>query len=243
MKYAFRTDRGIKRNSNQDACIAFCPAPDACAAIVCDGIGGGNAGDVASRLTVETVSARLRDGWRGGISATSVRNLLLTSINAANITVYDAAHADPELAGMGTTIVAAVLLRDQLIVAHVGDSRAYLFSGSRMQRLTKDHSLVQAMVDKGDLSPEEAERHPKKNYITRALGVADAVQIDFTEESLSSDARVLLCTDGLSNYVAPEVLCEMMRALPVEALPDGLIEEANRNGGGDNITAAVIAVN
>ena len=241
VKYAFRTDRGIKRKTNQDACVVFSPAPEVCVAVVCDGIGGGRAGDVASELAVRTVSDRIRAGWRDQMPDASVRNLMLTSINAANFAVVDAASAEPSFSGMGTTIVAAVLRGNALTVAHVGDSRAYV-CGDALRRLTKDHSLVQAMVDEGVLSDEEAERHPKKNYITRALGIEDAVDVDFTEETLLPEERVLLCTDGLSNYVSGERLFEMLRELPVESLPDSLIDEANRNGGGDNITAAVIAV-
>ena len=242
MNYSFRTDKGKKRESNQDACNAFSPADNACFGVVCDGMGGGNAGDVASLLAVNTISERVKAGWHEGMTADSVKNLLLTSITAANICVYDAACAQPELSGMGTTVVAAAIVGDELVLAHAGDSRAYLSTEEALQRLTRDHSLVQAMVDAGTLSPEAAAEHPRRNYITRALGVNERIEIEFTEARVNKGDRLLLCSDGLFNFVPEEQIRQLMQSEPEEFISKRLIDAANDGGGGDNVSAVVISL-
>ena len=175
------------------------------------------------------------------MSASSIQNLLLTSITAANICVYDASVSKKELFGMGTTVVAAVVSGDTLVVAHAGDSRAYVFDGE-LRAVTRDHSVVQEMVDAGSITAAEARSHPVKNYITRALGVEERIEIDFCEATLSGGEKILLCSDGLTNYVSEEAIGEILREFPTEFIPQRLIEAANAGGGGDNVTAAVISV-
>jgi len=233
------TDRGVVRATNQDNCMAACPDDGSCFAVVCDGMGGALGGDVASEIAVKTISGRIAAGWRAGMSNESLVNLLTTSITAANICVLDRAEEDPRLRGMGTTVVAAAIQQDRLVIAHVGDSRAYAFT-DRLEQLTKDHSLVQDMVDAGMLTPEQASVHPNKNYITRALGVAERVEIDFTERSFSDHEKLLLCTDGLTNYVDEDAIAGILSSGRPEETARLLVEEANRNGGGDNVTAVVI---
>lgn len=242
MNYSFKTDKGKKRESNQDACVAFSLDEQVCFAAVCDGMGGGNAGDVASLLAVNTVSERVKAGWHADMTADSVKNLLLTSITAANICVFDAANAQPELSGMGTTVIAAVILGNRAILAHAGDSRAYLSTADGLRRLTRDHTLVQAMVDAGTLSPEAAAAHPRRNYITRALGVDERIEIEFTETSLQKGDRLLLCSDGLFNFVPEPRIRELMQSEPESFIPKRLIDAANDGGGGDNVSAVVISL-
>ena len=239
MKYSILTDKGIVRDSNQDSCMAVCPDEDSCFAVVCDGMGGANAGDVASDIAVKTITERVTAGWRSGMSNESVINLLASAITAANIAVYDRAEEDPSLAGMGTTVVAAVVIRDRLVVAHAGDSRAYSLT-DRLTCLTKDHSLVQSMVDEGLITEEQARVHPKKNYITRALGIEEKIEIDFSEFSFSPGEKVLLCSDGLTNFVTDEDICGILSEGPYETYARRLVNAANGNGGGDNISAVVI---
>ena len=239
MKYSVMTDRGVVRATNQDNCMAACPDDDSCFAVVCDGMGGALGGDVASEIAVKTISGRIAAGWRAGMSNESLVNLLTTSITAANICVLDRAEEDPRLRGMGTTVVAAAIQQDRLVIAHVGDSRAYAFT-DRLEQLTKDHSLVQDMVDAGMLTPEQASVQPNKNYITRALGIAERVEIDFTERSFSDHEKLLLCTDGLTNYVDEDAIAGILSSGRPEEMARLLVEEANRNGGGDNVTAVVI---
>ena len=225
---------------NQDACMAFCPDDGSCFAIVCDGMGGGNAGDVAAQLTVEMVTARVRSTWRRNMTAQSAEYLLLTALTAANVCVYDASHATPELSGMGTTSVACILVQDMLVVAHAGDSRAYSFNGG-LRQLTRDHSWVQDQVDIGAITQEQAFSHPRKNLITRALGVEERIKLDISSFPMTGKETIILCSDGLTNYVEEARIAEIMKTVPFDGSPRRLIDEANANGGGDNITVALIA--
>jgi protein phosphatase len=239
VKYSYVTDKGIRRQENQDCCYAFEPEPGAVFAIVCDGMGGENAGDIASTLAVETVVHRIRTGWHRNMQPSSVKNLLLTSITAANICVFDLAESEEIYRGMGTTVVCAVILDDFVTVAHVGDSRAYIYAET-LRQLTKDHSLVQELLDAGDLTPDEAKNYPKKNYITRALGVAEKIEIDFTRSQFGKGDKLLLCSDGLTNFVPDEEIKGILDEHADNAAKK-LVGAANAAGGGDNITAVVIS--
>lgn len=233
------TDKGVVRATNQDNCMAACPDDHSCFAVVCDGMGGAQAGDVASEIAVRTISERIASAWRAGMSGESLINLLTTSITAANICVYDRAEEDPSLRGMGTTAVVAAIQNDRLVIAHVGDSRAYVCA-DRLRQLTKDHSMVQEMVDAGLITREQAAVHPGRNYITRALGAAERVEIDFSEFPFREGETLLLCTDGLTNYVEEDAIARILSSGPPEETARLLVEAANRNGGGDNVTAVVI---
>ena len=240
MKYSILTDKGMIREVNQDNCMAACPDEDSCVAVVCDGMGGAKAGDVASEIAVKIITERVAASWRKDMSNESVINMLTTAISAANICVFDSSAEDPDLNGMGTTVVAAVVIGDRLVVAHAGDSRAYSFAGDRLTRLTKDHSLVQSMVDAGMITEEQAEVHPNKNYITRALGIDEKIEIDFSELTFHPGEMVLLCSDGLTNFVSEEEIIGILSTDPYETYAERLVAAANRNGGGDNVTAVVL---
>ena len=220
--------------------MAACPDDDSCYAVVCDGMGGANAGEVASDMAIKYISERLAAGWRKNMSNESVINLLTTAITAANICIFDKAAENRQLQGMGTTVVAGVMLGDRLVVAHAGDSRAYLF-GEELTCLTKDHSFVQDLVDAGQITEEQAKFHPDKNYITRALGIEERIEIDFAEYSFGDKDKLLLCSDGLTNYVSEAEIAEILSAEDVHDTAAKLVAAANRNGGGDNVTAVVIA--
>ncbi len=235
-----KTDKGIVRATNQDSCFVTVFDDGSCFAVVCDGMGGPNAGDVASEIAVKNISERFVAGWRSKITVESVKNLLETSISAANICVYDAAEADEKYKGMGTTVVAAVLMNGVLVIAHVGDSRAYLIS-DHIQLLTKDHSLVQELVDSGQITDNDAKNYPYRNVITRAIGISEHVDIDFTERRIDSTDKVLLCSDGLTNFIAEKDLYTIIADNDIGVVTDVLINTANLNGGGDNITAVVLS--
>ena len=239
MNYWFETDKGRKRKLNEDNCAVFEPQPDACVAVVCDGMGGANAGDVASAIAVDTLISRIKAGWRPDITEESLKNLLLTSLSAANINVYDQSLSSPELDGMGTTAVVCGVCGSRAVIAHVGDSRAYL-CGDKLTQLTNDHSVVQELLDQGKITPAQAKVHPKKHYITRALGVDEMVDIDFNALTLGGNDALILCSDGLTNFVSEEDIFRIVsddRRLAAERL----VEKANENGGGDNITVVVIS--
>ena len=239
MYFLSETDRGLKRSMNQDSCYAKELDPTSVFAIVCDGMGGANAGEVASALAVETISERVCARWRDGISEDSIRNLLLTSITAANINVYDYAQIHPECRGMGTTVVAAVLHGDCCVIAHAGDSRAYVFHDS-LRQITKDHSYVQNLVDQGIISEEQAKTHPHRNLITRALGIDEDIEIDFNAFYLPEKAKVLLCSDGLTNYVSEDEIAGILQNGSDSAAKQ-LVSLANEHGGGDNVTVVIIS--
>ena len=239
MNYQYLSDKGKKRQNNEDSCAVFCPNDQSCIAIVCDGMGGAEAGEVASSMAVDTVISRMKAGWRSDISPDSVKNLLLTSITAANIDIFDTAEADEALKGMGTTIVACVAIGDCVIIAHAGDSRAYLYDQS-LRLLTKDHSYVQFLMDMGRITEDEAKDHPNKNLITRALGVDEMIEIDFSTIYISPGDKLLLCSDGLSNFVDEKEI-ERHLADFNEKTTENLIAAANENGGGDNITAVIVS--
>lgn len=232
------SDKGMLRESNQDAFMTGSFDDGAVWAVVCDGMGGTSGGNIASRLGVEHFSASLKSGYRTGMSEISVRNLLVSSVNAANIRVFDKSRESKELNGMGTTIVAVIIRKATAYFIHAGDSRGYVFSDGKLSQITRDHSIVQSMIESGRISPEEARFHPRKNVITRALGVEESVTPDYNIYDLKQGDRVLLCTDGLTNFVDSVTVSDILKRDGDKSLM--LIDEANKNGGGDNITAVVI---
>ncbi len=241
MKIVAKTDKGIVRDSNQDA-YAVGEFPEEVAwAVVCDGMGGAAGGNIASALAVKVISDKINASYRPNMKDSSIKNMLDSALVAANIEVYDLADAKPELHGMGTTVVCAIVRDGYAYIAHAGDSRAYIFNGKELKQVTTDHSLVQDLVDKGQITQQEAENHPNKNLITRAIGVDKSIDIDFDEITLNDDEILILCTDGLSNYVSNDEMISEVNDGRYYAFADRLVKKANNNGGGDNITVVAIA--
>lgn len=239
MKIAAKSDIGKVRESNQDA-YATGEMPDGVAwAVVCDGMGGAAGGNVASETAVKIISEQITSAYRGSMRSKSIKNLLVTAINAANISVFDIAQANSKLAGMGTTVVCALVADGVAYIAHAGDSRAYLLH-TKPEQLTRDHSVVQEMVDTGRITPDEAKVHPSKNIITRALGVLPEIRVDFCEQPMGHEDILLLCTDGLTNFVADADIFRLAKTCGDKNLPELLVERALENGGGDNVTAVTI---
>ncbi|MDD6062334.1 MAG: Stp1/IreP family PP2C-type Ser/Thr phosphatase [Oscillospiraceae bacterium] len=240
MKIFQKTDIGMVRKMNQDACQAG-EFPDGMAwAVVCDGMGGAASGDVASTTAVRIISERIHASYREGMQANSIRSLLFSAIEAANAVVYEMSCSNPAFEGMGTTVVAAVVRDSAVYVAHAGDSRAYRITGENIFQLTRDHSMVQAMVDRGQITASEAKDHPRKNIITRALGVDKNILIDFCEEPFEPGDTLLICTDGLTNTVDD---LDILRTLHEQSadVSEQLIRLANAHGGQDNITVVAIS--
>lgn len=236
-----KSDKGIVRKSNQDAFIAGELAPNITFAVVCDGMGGANAGNLASEIAVKTVSEYLYNSFRENMTTYDIEKVLKNAIASANLLIYNKALKDESLRGMGTTIVACVVLNSTAVFAHVGDSRLYLVN-KELKQLTKDHSVVQSLIETGEITPDDAKRHPRKNVITRALGVEADVIADFSELQLSDTDTLLLCTDGLTNYVTEDIILETFNQNSITLVGDKLIELANLNGGGDNITVVTLTV-
>ena len=240
MKIAAKTDIGRVRDSNQDA-YATGELPEGVAwAVVCDGMGGVAGGNIAATTAVKVISERFTSAYRASMHGRSIKNLLVSAINAANVSVYDIAQANPAFSGMGTTVVCAIVTDHVAYIAHVGDSRAYMLSGDALLQLTRDHSVVQDMVETGKITQLEAKLHPQKNIITRALGVRAEVRVDFFEQPMQNDDILLLCTDGLSNYVESDEICALSNGTYYE-FAERLVSRALQNGGGDNVTAVTLA--
>ena len=235
-----KSDIGLVRNMNQDACASG-DFPDGMAwAVVCDGMGGASSGDVASTTAVRIISERIQSSYREGMTANSIRSVLFSAIEAANAVVFELSCSNPAFEGMGTTVVAAIVQNGAAYIAHAGDSRAYRITAEHITQLTRDHSMVQAMVDRGQLTPSQAKDHPRKNIITRALGVDNGILIDFCEEPFDAGDVLLICTDGLTNAVDDEVIFETVRQCGADST-EKLVDLANANGGRDNITVVTIS--
>lgn len=240
MKVSAKSDVGAVRSNNQDNCLVGEFPNGETWAIVCDGMGGATGGNIASETAVKTISDKLINGYHPGMNDNSVKNLIVSAIEAANATIYSKSRNDESLNGMGTTVVLAVIRDGSIYFAHVGDSRLYIINKDNINRLTTDHSVVQMMIDNGEITSEEAKDHPQKNVITRALGVDDSVRIDYCQEMYNEGDIVMLCTDGLTNYVDESKIFEICNKYDTLLLADLLVDEANASGGGDNVTVVTV---
>ena len=241
MKIYSKIDKGIVRNSNQDAYFAGEISQDLTFAVVCDGMGGANAGNVASSTAVKSISEYIARSYRNSMSLNDISKMLKNAIVSANIEVYDMAVQNEQLQGMGTTVVAAVVRNGNAVIANVGDSRIYLIDDNITQ-LTTDHSIVQTLIESGKITVEDAKVHPRKNVITRALGAESDVAVDIAEYNLSENNTLLLCTDGLTNFVSEEDILKTFKQNDISIVSEKLVELANNGGGGDNITAVTLTM-
>ena len=242
MRVDFDTDVGAVRSSNQDSCDCGLFSPGSAWAIVCDGMGGANGGNVASAIAVETIREQILAGFNENLSKPNIKNLMVNAISRANEAVHKASLEQPELRGMGTTVVLLIATKGTLHTAHVGDSRAYLRHQGELSQITMDHSYVQDLVNFGQITHAEARVHPKRNIITRVLGVHEQVRCDYNAWDFSPGDVALACSDGLSNYMEDELLEEYLDKYGETGniLAKELIQYAIECGGADNITAAVI---
>lgn len=236
-----KSDRGCVRPTNQDA-FAIDLQPGAALVAVCDGMGGANAGNVASRFAIESFMGVLRQAVAEGAPDAAGRQACLRrAVDTANETVYRLAAAQPEFRGMGTTLVGGIAAPDGMTLVNVGDSRAYRVTRQGAERLTEDHSFVEEMLRRGKLTEEAARVHPNKNLITRAVGVDPEVECDLYEISLAPDETLLLCSDGLTGMVADDQIARIVNdADSLEEGAEALLDEAKHAGGQDNITVVLL---
>lgn len=226
-----RSDVGVVRSLNEDY-AAYIEEEDYKLYVVADGMGGHNAGEVASEMAVNAVKLYVKDNYKRDGS-----NVLENAILFANEKIYDKARCGSEYKGMGTTLVAALVYEDNVIVANVGDSSCFGIIGNDIIKITKDHSLVQELIDSGSITEEEGRNHPKKNIITRALGTNNVVKVDIFKIDINTYDKYLLCTDGLSNEVLKEeLLVEISEVNDYNTACDKLVLLAKNRGGRDNIT-------
>jgi len=225
------TDRGRQRRANEDALLAKPPL-----FVVADGMGGAKAGEVASRVAIESLRKRLP-----AVGDAQIRAVLRERIEEANARIHALSIRNANQAGMGTTLTALHVGEDEVLLAHVGDSRAYLLREGKLQRLTEDHSLVDELVRQGRLAPDQAQDHPQRSVITRALGPEPTVHIDIRTVTPQPGDIYLLCSDGLTSMLSDEEVAEILTAAPtLQAAGKELIRAANAAGGKDNITVILI---
>lgn len=235
-----KTDVGLRRHENQDT-FAVETVGSRVIAVVCDGMGGAEGGQIASSLAVETFMKELRALLREDMSIEQLRELASFCVAQANTAVYQRSIEDEDCRGMGTTLVSAVAGEQGTIVCNVGDSRAYLLRSGGITRITHDHSVVQTLVENGNITAEEARTHPNRNLITRALGTEEITQCDAFEVSLAQGDKLLLCTDGLVVTATDEDICHAVCAEEsTEKNLDELIALAKAQGAPDNVTVVLI---
>ena len=242
MKFATKTDAGLKREINEDCAVVKEISQNALLAVVCDGMGGENGGEVASRLACDIIEKKVSENFYDSMTLTAIKALLIGAAQSANGEVFAKACASPCLNGMGTTVVAALINERAVNIIHAGDSRAYMInpSSNTIIRLTRDHSVVQTMIERGEITEKEARNHPKKNLITRALGGESEIRVDYCLEEPGENDILLLCSDGVTGFIDDEQILDICRQEDAQKIATALVDCANSNGGGDNITVAVI---
>ena len=245
-----KSDIGQKRKTNQDNFYVKQLTPRIVLAVVCDGMGGANGGNVASEIAIHSFCERMEhfvcETIGRAIAGGDITAALAHAIVGANSAVYAKSTADPALSGMGTTLVAAFIVENTLYILNIGDSRLYRINPSEIRQMTTDHSLVQHLIDIGDIRAEDAATYPHKNVIMRAVGIQSDIRVDISSSKLDDDSPcwLLLCSDGLSGTLKPDqiqsIVCNPSPQQSVEQKVDELIAAANAAGGPDNITAVLL---
>ncbi len=241
------TDVGRKRDHNEDS---FLIDDELQLYVVADGMGGHAGGGTASRIAVETIDKKLRDLRAGmpeqahptNLQDSAVPETIRSAVEQACLAIFAKAQEDPELAGMGTTVISLMLDDAHAFFAHVGDSRAYLVRGDLIQQISEDHSLVNEQIKAGMITPEEARHSRYRNIITRSVGFEEEVQVDVMGLLAEAGDTFVLCSDGLANMLEDSEILETVRSVPLSEIPVKLIEMANERGGDDNITVVAVRV-
>ena len=243
MQYWGLTDAGCVRKQNQDAFEIRQLDKNTLIAVVCDGMGGAKSGNIASALAADVFTQEVERSWNPSMDADRIDQMLTSAAKLANFTVFDQAQQFEEFDGMGTTLVAVLVHGRRITAVNVGDSRAYLMDAEGITQLTKDHSLVQMMVDRGDLSAEQAKSYPGKNFITRAIGTESMVSCDLYHREVSRGDYLLLCSDGLSNMMDDqEILFEAVHGVGKHRCCKRLLDIAKNRGAPDNVTAVLVLI-
>ena len=258
MIIASHTDIGMKRKVNQDFHITKKYSKKTCLCVVCDGMGGAKGGEQASRLACNAFvnyMDHFLEEYIGNkdkqVTSPEIKKALLSALDLANDEVYRYSRKHIGMKGMGTTIVATLIIDKTIFALNVGDSRVYCLKGNKIKQVTKDHSYVQYLIDIGQITEEEAQTSNNKNIITRAVGTERKVEGDIYKETVTDGTFVLLCTDGLTNFVDKEAMCDIVSCdynsknideIGLNVRVKKLIDAANDGGGSDNITAALVKI-
>lgn len=237
------TDPGNVRKQNQDAFRMEKLNHGALLCVVCDGMGGAKSGNIASSLATEVFVEEVCRVWKQGLSQEQIDQMLRSAVKLANFTVYDQAAQFPEFDGMGTTLVAVFIRGRKATIVNVGDSRCYGIDQEGITQITKDHSLAQMMVDRGEMTPETSKNFPGKNLITRAIGTEPVIMCDIFHRDLRKGDFLLLCSDGLSNLLDDqEILFEVVHGVNKQQCCKRLLNIAKNRGAPDNVTSVLILV-
>lgn len=237
------TDQGCVRKQNQDAYQIEQLDRNTVLCVVCDGMGGAKSGNVASSLAVDVFVQEVCRNWSRHTDWDKTDMILKSAVKLANFTVYDQAMQFEEFSGMGTTLVAALIHNRRVSIVNVGDSRAYRITRDGIRQITRDHSLVQMMVERGDITPEMAKSYPGKNLITRAIGTEPMVLCDLYRQELDKGDFLLLCSDGLSNLMDDqEILFEVVHGVNKRHCCKRLLDIAKTRGSPDNVTSVLVSV-
>lgn len=240
MKAYGATDIGMVRTSNQDVFKNTVLDGNTVLSIVCDGMGGAKAGNIASSMAAEIITDYIVKSYSPQMNALSIENLLKTAVSSANLEIFKKACNDVNLKGMGTTVVAALVRDGIAYVSHVGDSRAYIIQNDTLRQITRDHSVIQDLIEGGHITPEEARNHPEKNIITRAVGTRENVIADFAEEDIG-DGVLFLCTDGVTNVLTDDAIRSVFSENQLDNIAEKLIQTANENISNDNVTVTLVS--
>lgn len=241
MEYWGLSDIGKVRAQNQDAFRIEQLDRHTILAVVCDGMGGAKSGNIASRLAIDVFVAEVKNSYKPSMSQEQISQLLRSALDLANVTVYEQARQFEEFAGMGTTLVAALLCGKNATIINVGDSRCYHITSSDIRQITVDHSVVQMMVDRGELTAEEARNYPGRNLITRAVGTEPTVESDIFAIWVERGEALLLSSDGLHNEVEDqEILFEVVHGVNNDNCCQRLLDIANMRGSPDNVTTVLV---
>ena len=237
------TDPGCVRKQNQDAFQIEQLDRSTLLCVVCDGMGGAKSGNIASSLAIDVFVQEVKSSWKPLMDQGKIDQVLHSAVKLANFTVFDQAQQFEEFDGMGTTLVAALIRGKKATVINVGDSRAYGIDRYGIHQISKDHSLVQMMVERGDLQPELAKTYPGKNFITRAIGTETSVMCDIFHLDVSKGDFILLCSDGLSNLMDDqEILFEVVHGVNKAHCCKRLLDIAKNRGAPDNVTSVLILI-
>ena len=240
MNYSVKTHQG-KRKDNQDYAGVFSNQSGILLAVVCDGLGGHQAGDIASEMAVSQIGNAWESTEFASRDTFLIQNWLKDKINEENNRIYEAAETYSDLEGMGTTLVASVILDDTILFSNIGDSRAYIYGEGQVELITEDHSFVSELQRKGGLTDSEALVHYNRNALTRSLGVCGHVEVDFFKKIIRSTEFVLLNTDGFSNVVSDKEMIQIFEEdKSLDEKTDQLIEIALNNDASDNVTVVLI---
>ena len=245
MDFALKSDIGKLRQLNEDYYGCYFQENNNLSIFVLgDGMGGHNAGEVASKITVESILSSISEFANiknKRITEKIIKELSQEAITKANDSVLNLARHNPDMEGMGTTVVMAILWGNKACIAHVGDSRAYMVSNKEITQLTQDHSYIEELIKKGSITREQAQTHPDRNMINRAIGVEEVVVVDTKIVKVEESDAIILCSDGLTNLInEEEILNIFLKGKSSEDICEELVKEANRRGGHDNITAITI---